>query len=56
LKPHREEIHDGKGAVGDEEITQAVEDGELLLQEEWRQYRFAGHAKFDHDESDERYH
>lgn len=56
LKPHREEIHDSKGTVGDEEITQAIEDGDLLAQEERGQHWFSGYVKFDHDESAEKYH
>lgn len=56
LKPHWEEIHDGKGTVGDEEITQAIEDGKLLLQEERCQHWFIGYPKLDRNESEERYH
>ncbi len=56
LKPHREEIYDSEGTVGDEESTQAIEDGCPLPQEERRQHWFSGYTKFDHNESDERYH
>ena len=55
LKPHREEVHDGEVAKGDQEITHSYEDRNFLFEQIRCQHGLDGEFQFDDEEEEEKY-